>query len=357
MSTKKRSDGEGSIFQVGDAWLAQVTIRDRNGKRHRITRSAATQNAARKLLTTLKGKQDSHSLVIGGRATLRDWLNEWLDLFIKPSKAPKTYTSYYKLLTQHVPEHIASISLSRLAQQAETLQGLFVSIAEDGFGRTAQLLRAVLRSSLNRAVKLKRIETNPVLGTEAVPYASRETAVFDGDQGRRFLQAAETERLGALFLLSLSLGLRKGEVTGLKEGDINFDARTIDIHRQVQWLKLPGEKQGKWIERQCKRGSQRTLPITETLFRFLVRHLAQRKTDELAANGQWKDSGYLFVSTSGAPLHERNISEAFHFVCDRANVPRIRFHDLRHRADSPIMPNVSKRDSPACRLARGSARC
>jgi hypothetical protein len=117
MSAKRRSDGEGSIFQVGDTWLAQVTIRDRNGKRHRITRSAATQNAARKLLTTLKGKQDSHSLVIGGRATLRDWLKEWLDLFIKPSKAPKTYTSYYKLVTQHVPEHIASIPLSRLSQK------------------------------------------------------------------------------------------------------------------------------------------------------------------------------------------------------------------------------------------------
>jgi len=40
--------------------VCQVSIRDRNGKRHRITRSAATQNEARKLLTKLKGKQDAH---------------------------------------------------------------------------------------------------------------------------------------------------------------------------------------------------------------------------------------------------------------------------------------------------------
>lgn len=32
----------------------------------------------------------------------------------------------------------------------------------------------------------------------------------------------------------------------------------------------------------------------------------------------------------GAPLHERNVSEAFHALCDRAKVPRIRFHDTRH---------------------------
>jgi len=45
---------------------------------------------------------------------------------------------------------------------------------------------------------------------------------------------------------------------------------------------------------------------------------------------KWKDSGYLFVSVVGLPLHERNVSEAFHQVCDRAQVPRIRFHDTRH---------------------------
>ena len=50
----------------------------------------------------------------------------------------------------------------------------------------------------------------------------------------------------------------------------------------------------------------------------------------MATGEIWKDSGRLFVSVTGAPLHTRNVSEAFHLVCDRANVPRIRFHDTRH---------------------------
>jgi hypothetical protein len=41
-------------------------------------------------------------------------------------------------------------------------------------------------------------------------------------------------------------------------------------------------------------------------------------------------------------------------ISAHAGLPNVRFHDLRHRADSPIMPNVSKGDSPACRLARSS---
>jgi hypothetical protein len=123
MSRKNRSDGEGSVFQRGDGWVAQVSIRDRKGKRHRITRSAFTQNEARKLLTKLKGKQDSHTLIIGGRGTLRDWLSEWLELFVKPNRAPKTYKSYHDLLAHHVPENIGSIPLSRMAQQPETFSG------------------------------------------------------------------------------------------------------------------------------------------------------------------------------------------------------------------------------------------
>jgi integrase len=157
-----------------------------------------------------------------------------------------------------------------------------------------------------------------------------ETAVFDGEQGERFLRAAESERLGALFVIAVSLGLRKGELTGLKEGDIDLEGRTIEVRRQLQWNKLPGDEQGKWIERAPKKGSQRTLPITETIYRFVVCHIAQRGAEALAAGEAWEDSGYLFVSPTGAPLHERNLTEAFHLACDHAQVPRIRFHDTRH---------------------------
>ncbi|MBE0660149.1 MAG: tyrosine-type recombinase/integrase [Bryobacteraceae bacterium] len=65
-------------------------------------------------------------------------------------------------------------------------------------------------------------------------------------------------------------------------------------------------------------------------YRALVRRLARRQEEALAAGGKWKYSEYLFVGATGQPLHERKVSEAVHQVCDRANVPRIRCHDTRH---------------------------
>ena len=94
-------------------------------------------------------------------------------------------------------------------------------------------------------------------------------------------------------------------------------------------VKLPGEDEGHWIEREPKRGSARPLPLTETVYRALVRHMALRNAEAATRKG-WSGSGYVFVSVTGAPLHERNVSEAFHAICDSAKVPRLRFHDTRH---------------------------
>jgi integrase len=327
---RKRGSNEGSIFQrVDGRWCAQVTVWDKDGRRRLVSKYATTQGQARRLLTGLKSKQDAHRLVVNGKtATVRAWLDTWLHTFIKPGRAPRTYRSYYGLLKEHIPERLGALPLTKLAP--ETLQQHFTTITAGGLGRTGELLRAVLRSAFNKAVRLHHMESNPVLGTDPVKYLQQEARTFTAEEGRRFLDAAEDDRLGALFIIALSLGLRKGEVIGLKAMDIDLDQRIIHVRRSLAWVKLPGDEQGKWIEREPKRGSFRDLPITETIFRALVRRLARRQEEAMAAGEKWKDSGYLFVSVLGGPLHERNVSEAFHRVCDRANVPRIRFHDTRH---------------------------
>ena len=326
----KRGQNEGSIFQrVDGRWCAQVSVWDKDGRRKLVSRYAATQGQARRLLTGLKSKQDAHRLVVSSKnATVRAWLDIWLQTFIKPNRAPRTYQSYYQLLELHIPDRLGALPITKLS--AETLQQHFVSIAAAGLGRTSEMLRAVLRSSFNKAVSLHRMESNPVLGTDPVKYKQQEATTFTAEHGSRFLDAAADDRLGALFIIALSLGLRKGEVIGLKPEDIDLDQRVLHVRRSLAWVKLPGDEQGKWIEREPKRGSCRDLPITETIYRALVRRFVQRQQEALAGGENWKDSGYLFVSLIGQPLHERNTSEAFHQVCDRANVPRIRFHDTRH---------------------------
>jgi integrase len=326
---KARADGEGSLFQRKDgAWIAQVAAQNPDGSRKIVQRVRQTQGDARRALTDLKSKQDSHRLVVTGKATVRDWLNTWLEEFIRPNRAPRTYTSYYNVLRLHLSDKIGKLPLAKLAAEDVQRQLNYVASTQE-HGRTADLLRAVLRSAFNKAVKLRRMDMNPVLGTDPVNYTPQETATLSADEAIRFLEAAEHDRLGALFIIALSLGLRKGEAIGLKPEDVDLDRRMIYVRRSLQWVKLPDEKQGHWNERPPKRNSKRSLPMTESIYRAVVRHIARRLEDAAKVKA-WKGCGYLFTSVTGAPLHERNVSEAFYALCGRAKVPAIRFHDTRH---------------------------
>ncbi len=330
---ERRAKGEGSIYQRGDGkWVGQVSFLKADGTRQEIRKVRDTQGAVRRELTKLKTKQDAHRLVVAGKGSVRNWLDVWLDTFVRPNRAPATFEGYHRLLKQNVPDSIGTMPLTRLAP--ETLQRHFNTIAEK-HGRTAELLRSVLRSAFNKAVKLHRLEANPVLGTDAVQYKRLETTPFTSEEAQRFLRAAEDDRLGALFTIAVSLGLREGEVCGLKPEDVDLGNRVVHVRRSLKWLKLPGEKEGHWLEGEPKQHSRGDLPMTEAIYRALVRHIARRQKEASETKG-WRDSGYLFTSVTGAPLHARNLLGAFHAVCTAANVPKIRFHDTRHTAGTML---------------------
>lgn len=92
--------------------------------------------------------------------------------------------------------------LSKLT--SEHIQRELNRISAAGKGKTADLLRAVLRSAFNKAVKLRRLSIN----------------------------------------VALSLGLRKGEVLGLKPDDIDLANGVVHVRRSLEWVKMPDEDTG-----------------------------------------------------------------------------------------------------------------
>src|SRR5262249_29261787 len=52
----------------------------------------------------------------------------------------------------------------------------------------------------------------------------------------------------------------------------------------------------------------------------------------LAAGDRWDEQDLIFPSSVGTPAEGSNILRQFHAHLDRAQIERIRFHDLRHSA-------------------------
>ena len=173
--------------------------------------------------------------------------------------------------------------------------------------------------------------------------------VLSRDEGKRFLQAcAELPQgrtspvrdavLGTALRVLYLAGLRAGELLRLTQADVNLDAGLLHI-------------------RHTKFDKSRMVPIAPDLAQHLV-HCRKLVGKRFAGGAPEKP---FFPSPRGGRYSITALREAFHQTLKNAGIERtsgnrhIRLHDLRHRADSPIMPNVSKRDSPACRLARSSA--
>lgn len=52
--------------------------------------------------------------------------------------------------------------------------------------------------------------------------------------------------------------------------------------------------------------------------------------ERLAAGSSWADNGLVFATSLGTPTEPRNLTRHFYGVRDRAGLPEIRLHDLRH---------------------------
>jgi integrase len=75
--------------------------------------------------------------------------------------------------------------------------------------------------------------------------------------------------------------------------------------------------------------------VLEALRAHRVRQLEER----LVAGSRWKDTGMnlAFTTTVGTPIDGVKLTRRFQDRLNRASLPRLRFHDLRHGAASLLL--------------------
>ncbi|MBV9453191.1 MAG: site-specific integrase [Rubrobacter sp.] len=146
---------------------------------------------------------------------------------------------------------------------------------------------------------------------------------------RRLLVAASEadDRLEALYVLALYIGMRRGELLGLKWEDVDLDDSIVRVRRT-----LTRTDNGKRIalgEPKTKK-SRRTVRLTPRAVEALRRHRARQAKEKLNAGGAYQDQGLVFAGEVGNLINPSNLRQrSFAPLLKRAGLPRITFHDLR----------------------------
>ena len=147
-----------------------------------------------------------------------------------------------------------------------------------------------------------------------------------------FVTAVKGDRLEALFVLTVALGLRQGEALGLGWDALNFESGTLAVRRTLQ--RVDGKLT--FVEPKTSR-SRRTLHVPQFALAALRAHQMVQDQERAVAGSKWSEHGLVFTSSIGTPLDGPNVTHRLQRLLAAAELPRMRFHDLRHACASLLL--------------------
>ncbi|WP_329521828.1 tyrosine-type recombinase/integrase [Spirillospora sp. NBC_01491] len=156
--------------------------------------------------------------------------------------------------------------------------------------------------------------------------------VWTPDLTRAFLQRAESHRLFAQYYLVAFRGLRRGESCGLRWPDVDLDQGVVTVRWQITQLGAE-TREGK----PKSEAGEGQVTLDKSTIKVLRAHRARQNTERLAAGESWTETGFVFTTETGQPLHPAYVTEQFEQLSMEADLPPIRFHDLRHGAASILL--------------------
>ena len=325
----KRGHGEGSYRQMPNGtWQGRVTLPD---GRQRSVYAKTERQARDKAKEAIKQAEAGVKLPTRddpkGRQTVAEFLARWLRDDIKPHKAPRTHEFYERIVRVHIAPAIGEHRLDKLTPQH--VAAMLAAKGETAAPRMVHHIRTVLRTALNQAVRYELVPRN-VAALTTPPRVPRAEPVFlDHDGARARLNAARGNRFEAAFQLGLKVGLREGEILGLKWDDLDLDARRLTVRRTVQ------RAAGRLIEKEPKtEKSRRTVKLPPSVAATLRARRDQQAFERQAAGEFWNEAGFVFATKTGGPIDPRNFIRAWHDLHTGAGLDRVKFHATRHTAAS-----------------------
>ncbi|MEV1331497.1 tyrosine-type recombinase/integrase [Micromonospora costi] len=326
-SVEKRDDGRPR------PWL--VRWRDEAGKQRK-------RAFTRKVDADRFRSEVEHKLNVGeyidpkaGRVTFRQYAEQW-----RQAQPHRPNTAYNKAsqLTKHAYPVLGTRPLAAIRPSEIQAWVTGLDLAPSSVRPVYSTVRAIFAA----AVRDRLIARSPADRKDnriSLPELPRKHVVpLTVEQVERILKNLPVAyRLTGL--VAAGAGLRQGEVFGLQAVDVDLDARTLKVDRQVQLVDSRPT-----VAPLKNRPSYRTVPIGQVLADALKAHLDDRP------------DGFLFLDAGGGPLHRSRFGDnVWRPAVKAAGLPGVGFHELRHFYASALIRAGLSVKVVSARLGHGNA--
>lgn len=305
-------------------WRAKVLVRYNatTGKTKFISKTFGSKKEAEDWGKEREVERGKGKLVEPTRETFAEYTRRYLDDVIRGRVRERTYAGYSCVLRRYLEDPpdgaplIGDVKLTQL--HSELLQRLYGWMQwKRGLSPgTIRSLHAVVRQALAHAERTGAAARNEADLVVLPEIQKPEVEAMSLEELRRFLRAAEGDRLAPLWILLPTTGLRPGEALGLKWEDLDLDEGKLHVRRSLS--RVSGSR---WKLTPPKTSrSRRTIILPQPATHALRQWRSEQAKLRLKAGSEWSDHGLVFTTGSGEPLDWTNLSRSFERVMAKAEI-------------------------------------
>ena len=256
--------------------------------------------------------------------TMESFCRYWLDYEKADLRATSKY-AYSVIVNKHIIPYFSAKPLLKIKR--EDIYRYFAHLRESKELNTNTIRKHydVLYSIFTSAEQSEKIHTSPMRGVRPPKTEPFDNHIYDPGQIVELFQAAEGDRIEVAVHLAVYLGLRRGEICGLRWENVDLDGGAIHI---IDNRTMAGATV---IDGPLKtESSDRRLKIPDGLAPTLLAAKSQQEADKQELGESYNDRGYVFCYRNGRPYRPNYLSMLFAQMLAQNDLPHIRFHDLRH---------------------------
>lgn len=357
-----------SIIKRGEKFCVVYRYKNENGEVKQKWESFANYKAAQARKVEVENQQINNTFIIPKDETLEEFLDCYVDTYGQDRWGLSVYASNTALIRNYINPLVGHIKIQKItprmldnfihtlkttpAVSTKTHPAREKYVTDKTIGKICRLLHC----AFNQAVKWEIIGKNPMDNATPPNIEYRKREIWDIDTIRIALNECKDDRLYVAITLAFACSLRVGEILGLQwervhisDKNIANDNAYIEIDRELERVALDAlnklnQKDVYYIFPPIKAGTttRRVLksPKTKSSVRRVwlpttVAHILrnwrerQEKAKEFLGN-EYHDFNLVVALDNGEPCENRILEESFKKLKEKAGLPNVVFHSLRH---------------------------
>lgn len=248
----------------------------------------------------------------------KDWLNEWLELYVKVSTKERTYLKYRQQVEKYILPVLGKFDLNELT--ALELQKFAASLSEARLSaNTINGIVSILKISLKKAVALGITDRQFTDAVARAKVRSKKITSFTKAEQKKiekYILSSKSLNLAGI-LLCLYTGLRIGELLALTWDDIDLRVGTMTVTKSCHDSWQNGHYV-KVLDSTKTQSSERMIPIPKQIVSYL-KEIKSRTGSKFVVTGR---------TQFGAQI--RSYQRTFESLLKKLGIEHKGFHALRH---------------------------